>query len=188
MSVNEWNDPLNGADDGWDSMAAQCLRARIAELEGERDAAKARAEKARAGEARAVEAIKRIFIGGNHLASALIGLLGPSHPPYEVSLDQALEDIGAGNYYDLWVAWKFIMLERDALAQPALAWLAQRERKAAEGALTQVANLIRQTTPTPYGGDVAPFEIGMWEGRQYAAEQIESEAAALRAGKGENPQ
>jgi hypothetical protein len=45
MTTNEWNDPLNGADDGWDSMAARNLRARVVELEAERDAAKAEAEK-----------------------------------------------------------------------------------------------------------------------------------------------
>jgi hypothetical protein len=99
-----------------------------------------------------------------------------------------IEGLGEGDCIEDWghvEGCPFVGLPN---TQPALDWLDQRERKAAEGALTQVANLIRQTTPTPYGGDVAPFEIGMWEGRQYAAEQIESEAAALRAGKGENPQ
>ena len=36
MTTNEWNDPLNGADDGWDSMAARNLRARLATVEAER--------------------------------------------------------------------------------------------------------------------------------------------------------
>lgn len=126
---------------------------------------------ARAGEVRAVEAIKRIFIGGNHLASALIGLLGPSHPPYEVSLDEAREDIGAGDYYDLWVAWKVIMLERDALlAQPALAWLAQREREAAAEEL----DILRDHIQEYIGPDDARDEI-----RRICANRI----ADLRAGK-----
>ena len=48
MTTNEWNDPLNGADDGWDSMAARNLCTRIAELEAERDAAQAEVERLQA--------------------------------------------------------------------------------------------------------------------------------------------
>ncbi len=128
---------------------------------------------ARAGEARAVEALKRIFIGGNHLASALIGLLGPSHPPYQVSLDEAINDIGPGNYYDLWVAWKVIMTERDGLAQPALAWLAQQRAEAAAEALEKLATDLRQD---PWGTTLHDVDS--------LRSILRTRAAALRAGGG----
>lgn len=67
----------------------------------------------------AVRAIDRIMIGGNHLASALIHLLGASEntfPPYGTPYEKSRDIIGDPIKYDLWVAWNSIMLSRDAEA------------------------------------------------------------------------
>jgi len=79
------------------------LRARIAEIEGERDAAKAEAEKYRAGETRAVEVVQKL------LKSAVPNRR--DHPT-------------------MWDAWAFAtkFLEGNP---PALDWLAQVKREAA---------------------------------------------------------
>ena len=52
-------------------------------------------------------------------------------------------------------------------------------------ALRDAANLIRQTTPTPYGGDIDPRSVAEWNGRMRAIEQINERADRLDgAGKG----
>jgi len=86
------------------------LRARIAEIEGERDAAKAEAEKYRAGETRAVEVVQKL------LKSAVPNRR--DHPT-------------------MWDAWAFAtkFLEGNP---PALDWLAQVNREAAAEALEKV--------------------------------------------------
>jgi hypothetical protein len=64
------------------------------------------------------ESYYRIGVGGNHLASALIGLLGAgsnTFPPYWTEFKEASEIISDPIKYDLWVAWAVIMRERDAL-------------------------------------------------------------------------
>ncbi len=139
MTTNEWNDPLNGADDGWDSMAARNLRARIAELEAERDAARAEAasekvlhdktiaqrdaaEKAlysaRAGEARAVEALKRIREDLETIAAG--------------KEEEVRNDFSSGESHGWGSAYLHVCgIIGNAATQPALDWLAQREREAA---------------------------------------------------------
>lgn len=65
------------------------------------------------------EAHNQIGIGGNHLASALIHLLGTGEdtfPPYQTDYTTALNIIGDPIKYDLWVCWAVIMRQRDALA------------------------------------------------------------------------
>ena len=60
-----------------------------------------------------------IAIGGNHLASALIHILGAgtdTFPPYETDIERAREIIGDPIKSDLWICWAVIMRERDALA------------------------------------------------------------------------
>ena len=130
---------------------------------------------ARAGEARAVEALRKIAENTKAALKAhnpdVFASRGKIEPGYCEALANCADDLD------------YAISELDA--QPAIDWLAQQRREAAAEALEEVAKLIRQTNPTPYGGDVAPFEIGKWEGRQYAAEQIEARAAELRKGKGE---
>ena len=91
------------------------LRARIAELEAERDAAKA-------GEARAVEAIK--------------GLLNELHE-FDFEIDGSVE------FFDS------VQQCRDATdnTQPAIDWLAQREREAAARELRLLADGCATVNP-----------------------------------------
>jgi hypothetical protein len=59
-----------------------------------------------------------LLTGGNHLASALIGILGARHdefPPYTATNEEAEAIIVDANHYDLWVAWKQLMIFRDKL-------------------------------------------------------------------------
>jgi hypothetical protein len=132
------------------------LEARIRAAEAERDTA-------RAGEARAVEALRKIAEDAD------------AHLNDNVLIGNATR----------WRLKTIRACAEDAMTGLAPEWIAQQRREAAAEALHGVENLIRQTTPTPYGGDVAPFEIGKWEGRQIAAEQIEARAAELRKGEGE---
>ena len=62
--------------------------------------------------------IDRIGIGGNHLASALIGILGASDadfPPYTTPIEDIHLRIDDPNYRDLWICWAVMMRERDEL-------------------------------------------------------------------------
>jgi hypothetical protein len=62
---------------------------------------------------------EEVGIGGNSLASYLIGLLGPKHeafPPYQTPYDQALKTLGPVNY-DAWLCWAVIMRVGDRAAQ-----------------------------------------------------------------------
>jgi hypothetical protein len=101
---------------------AQCVVNDYGDAEADenvRETAARMAERIReltASESRAVESLRRIFVGGNHLATALVGLLGPNFPTYQTSLETArgaIED--GGDHYDVWVAWRTIMIERDAM-------------------------------------------------------------------------
>ena len=72
-----------------------------------------------ARERRMYTALERIGIGGNHLASALIHILGAGNdtfPPYSTSWDDAAKIIGDPINTDLWTCWAVMMLERDALS------------------------------------------------------------------------
>ena len=62
------------------------------------------------------EALDRIMIGGNHLASALIGILGPKFPESGSTREQVEAAIKSGDFRDLWVCWDVIMQERETLA------------------------------------------------------------------------
>lgn len=56
-------------------------------------------------------ALRKVMIGGNHLA---LWLPEPC-PPVETEPLDALEQIGAGIHYDVWCAWRSIMIARAAL-------------------------------------------------------------------------
>lgn len=134
---------------------------RLAAAEAERDAA-------RAGEARAVEALERILVGGNHLASALVNMFEDRFPPYGTDFDNARRAFGGTDDYDLWVAWAVMMRVRDSLVDtPALDWLAQQRREAAAEALLGLKDSIRGGTRHPH----------------VAWRCISTRAAALRATK-----
>lgn len=64
--------------------------------------------------------IDNVMIGGNHLASCLIGSLGggfaDKFPPSMNSID-VLEAMGSIPSYDVWCAWKAIMIARDDIAK-----------------------------------------------------------------------
>lgn len=66
------------------------------------------------------EALKTCMVGGNHIASALIGRLGPSfssdYPP-DADCLQVLEKVGSGVNYEMWCCWAAIMRVRAALAK-----------------------------------------------------------------------
>lgn len=130
------------------------------------DALEAELAAAKAEAARMGEALEKIFIGGNHLASALIGLLGASALPYNTEASEALREIGGGNVYDIWVAWSTMMQVRDSLAaKPALDWLAAQRREA-------VAEWLEKAAREECGGYYERSVEGMLE-----------DAAALRAGE-----
>ena len=98
------------------------LRARIAELEAERDAA-------RAGEARAVEALKQ----GRVLAQKVVGEtwdLAGSFTDKEQALFDWVEDLDWPRY-----------------PTPALDWLAQREREAAQAEREANTDTVRAMGP-----------------------------------------
>ncbi len=57
----------------------------------------------------------QILIGGNHLASALMGMLSV-FPSYETDPEVARSAIFDVNKYDAWVCWRTIMLVRDKLS------------------------------------------------------------------------
>ena len=61
--------------------------------------------------ARKDAALRGVMVGGNHLA---IWLPQPC-PPLETEPLAALEQIGAGVYYDVWCCWRSIMQARAAL-------------------------------------------------------------------------
>jgi hypothetical protein len=110
MTTNEWNDLLNGADDAWETMAARNLRTRIAELEAERDAAKA-------GAAWAVEALKQVR---EELETIAAG-----------KEEEVRNDFSSGESHGWGMAYLHVCrIIGNAATQPALDWLAQREREA----------------------------------------------------------
>lgn len=78
---------------------------RIKPLRAERDAL---SEKL----ALAVKALKGCMVGGNHLA---LHLPEPNPAPETNPMD-ALERIGSGVAYDVWCAWRSLMLARATLA------------------------------------------------------------------------
>ena len=158
MTTNEWNDPLNGADDGWDSMAACYLRTSLAAVEAERDAA-------RAGEARAVEALRKLA----NEADAL-----------QIEEYSIRELVGNTN----WSCLRLRIDEARALdAQPALGWLTQQRAEAAATALDEAAEHCETTEllmPVPKPGTTlrehgANVCVAM-------AGELRQRAAALRAG------
>ena len=91
------------------------LRAQVAILRSQLAESQAR-------ECRMREAWESVLIGGNNLASALIGWLGaggPGFPAYQSDLGVAREAIGDVYRFDAWVCWRSIMLARDAIALSA---------------------------------------------------------------------
>ena len=149
MTTNEWNDPLNGADDGWDSMAARNLRGRLAAVEAERDleraalagamaTAKSLAEERdkaversnffEAGEARAVEALD-VFARAYRVSML----------PFAPGIDEA-----DGAHHWMPHGWPSVADFKRANSvlsdSSALAWLAQQRREAAAEALEEFAD------------------------------------------------
>jgi transposase len=97
------------------------LRARIAELEAERDAAKA-------GEARAVEGLRRIR---EELETIAAG-----------KEEEVRNDFSSGESHGWGSAYLHVCrIIGNAATQPALDWLAQREREAAARELNQLGPL-----------------------------------------------
>lgn len=80
----------------------------IASLEAERDQLEAAASTRE-------DQIGKIMIGGNHLASALIGLLGAGFPSYPTPYQEARKFFTDIDHYDAWICWKIIMEARDTL-------------------------------------------------------------------------
>lgn len=131
------------------------------------------------------ESIDRIMTGGNHLASALIGILGAGEdtfPLFTTPHEKAREIIKDADHYDLWCCWKVLMEERSVLMLPPPAALEALRRREREAALLEAANLIRQTTPDATDDE---FSKGKYDGRIYAIEQIESMADAIAAERGQ---
>jgi hypothetical protein len=130
---------------------------RIAELEAERDAAKA-------GEARAVEALKRI--GEKARWILLDQCVKRGHDPRSVVSDWSLN---VDDYLRDEIEGIVFTLD----AQPALDWLAQREREAAADCIESrrlAQRFEERLNPSP--------------SVEYAVtEVLAAEAAALRAGK-----
>ncbi len=109
----------------------------------------------------------QIMTGGNHLGSALIGLLGAPaldmFPPYSVSLEEARAVIADVDVYDAWVCWKTIMLARDALSLPTPRVLKDdnaRSKACPENRIT-IAELAAWAKECPFTGvpTVSPADI-----------------------------
>ncbi len=60
-----------------------------------------------------VEGWQQVMIGGNHLASALIGIVGGNLPDYRESTFAVMREKFGESAADMWVAWKAIMDYRD---------------------------------------------------------------------------
>ena len=56
-------------------------------------------------------ALRKVMIGGNHVAL----LIGIGHPPHTETHEKALTHYGAGDAYEAWCCWKTIMEARKAL-------------------------------------------------------------------------
>jgi hypothetical protein len=192
--MNEWNDPMNGADDGWDSMAARHLRARLATVEGERDAAKEASAKDRewvgralekqaeylgqsqmlvaerdaafAGEARAVEALGTL----NHAAKVAISTNYGNSDDEDTPLTIRLLD-GTCDATD----------EALTAARPALAWLAQQRAEAAEAERNANTDVIRSLGP-----DFCDFFFGGPGEAEYLAGVLRAQRAEAAAEALEN--
>jgi len=65
------------------------------------------------------ERVNQVLIGGNHLASVLIGRLGPNFPHYKASYEKVRAGLPSEDA-DIWVAWQQIMLLRDAMRHEGL--------------------------------------------------------------------
>lgn len=65
-------------------------------------------------------ALELTMVGGNHLASVLVGNLGPGfalrYPP-DTDHEMALRGICATDNYEIWCCWSAIMRAREALQQ-----------------------------------------------------------------------
>ena len=72
-----------------------------------------RIEELEAKLAKAVEALGRVMVGGNHLAT----ILPDSLPPAETEPRSALEIMGYGYDFEVWCCWRSIMLARTTLAE-----------------------------------------------------------------------
>jgi len=73
----------------------------------------------RAENAKLREALDSVMVGGNHLASLLIAILGArfseDYPPQTDPAD-ILEKFGSGVVHDAWCCWRSVMLARDSFS------------------------------------------------------------------------
>jgi len=74
------------------------------------------------------EEFKNVLIGGNHLASALLGIADPA--PYRNADYYTVLEKHGQPYADMWVAWKAIMNFRDYTDRPQTRSDAEPERSA----------------------------------------------------------
>lgn len=59
--------------------------------------------------------LDRIFLGGNLLASALVGLSPTMPPDYHSDIEEARKKINSNDVFNIWVCWQAIMLARDEI-------------------------------------------------------------------------
>jgi hypothetical protein len=59
------------------------------------------------------DALNNAMVGGNHLAT-IIG--AGDHPPYVATFGTGLSHYGSGPVFDVWCAWRGLMLLRDAVS------------------------------------------------------------------------
>lgn len=91
---------------------------------GFREGYKAGQAASEAARAALVAALDRCMIGGNHIASALIGAIGPGFPERFTSTDQALEELWGKRadtddmVYEVWQCWRSIMEARTLAGGP----------------------------------------------------------------------
>lgn len=153
---------------GWAERGGENVKETVTRLVEQRDAAKAEAEKYRAGEARAVEALKGIAEKARWIL--LDQCVKRGHDPRSAIGDWSLN---VGDYLRDEIEGMAFMLD----SQPALSWLAQREREVAAEELEKAHKDICQfAVQHEYGTG----EVWTWSD---AATYCFDRAAALRAGK-----
>lgn len=106
------------------------------ELTAERDQLAAHVERLR-------EALRKIMVGGNHLASALIHILGAgddSFPPHQTPIEQVRGVITDPVHMDLWTCWAVIMRERYILAATPAQFLAAHDAAIKVAVLREMRN------------------------------------------------
>ena len=165
MSIDGY-EPIGVSEIDWQARAEKAER-RCAELQSGAQATKIhdqQLELTRLNQkcAELAAALKRMGIGGNHLASALVNKLGAgddTFPPYTTTYEEARKAIKDPNDADLWVCWQIMMQIRDDLEQKTSAILAQHDAEVERRMLERVAKCIEAEEELP--GD-PPAETAAW--------------------------